>query len=89
MHLFMDVQGCPFKENIIYQDNESAMRLESNGRKSCGKRARHMETRCFCIEDFTGKGLAQVKHCPTEKNLADFLRSLCKEIYLVILDVSS
>ena len=49
MHLFIEAQCYHFEENI--QDNESAMRLEIDGRKSCGKRARHAETRCFCIKD--------------------------------------
>ena len=48
------------------------MRLESNGRKSCGKGARHVEMRCFYIKDFTDKGLTQIKNCPTKKMLADF-----------------
>jgi len=72
MHLFMEAQGYPLRENIIYQDNESAIKLEINGRKSCGKRTRHVEIRYFYIKDFVDKGIVNVKHCATEKMLADF-----------------
>ena len=33
---FMEMQGHIFKSNVFYQDNQSVMRLERNGRKSCG-----------------------------------------------------
>ena len=34
---FLEAQGYSVKENILYQDNRSAMLLENNGRKSAGK----------------------------------------------------
>ena len=37
--LFLEEQGQNIKQNIIYQDNKSAMLLEVNGRKSAGKRS--------------------------------------------------
>jgi len=33
---FLDGQGYKLTENIIFQDNESAIRFEKNGQKSCG-----------------------------------------------------
>ena len=72
MHLFLQHQGYPIKENVIYQDNQSAIKLEINGRKSCGKRRRHIEIRYFCIKDFINKNIIYVKHCATEKMLADY-----------------
>jgi hypothetical protein len=36
---FLEAQGYEVKENIIYQDNQSTMLLEKNGRKSIGKRS--------------------------------------------------
>jgi len=38
--LFMEEQGYPIKENILYQDNKSAILLEMYGRKSAGKQSR-------------------------------------------------
>ena len=72
MHLFMEAQGYPIRENILYQDNQSAIKLEINGRKSCGKKTRHVEIRYFYIKDFVDKGTVIVKHCATEKMVADF-----------------
>ena len=37
--LFMEEQGYKIDENILYQDNKSAILLEKNGRKSMGKQS--------------------------------------------------
>ena len=42
---FLEAQGYDIKENILYQDNQSAMLLEKNGRASSGKRTRHVNIR--------------------------------------------
>ena len=39
---FLEAQGYSVKENILYQDNRSAMFLETNGQKSAGKRSQHL-----------------------------------------------
>ena len=39
---FLEAQGYPVKENILYQDNKSAMLLETNGCKSAGKCSHHL-----------------------------------------------
>jgi hypothetical protein len=40
--LFLESQGYPVKKNILFQDNQSAILLEENGRKSAGKQSRHL-----------------------------------------------
>ena len=40
--LFLEVQGYPIKENILYQDSKSAMLLETNGCKSADKCSHHL-----------------------------------------------
>ena len=40
--LFLKAQGYPIKENILYQDNKSAMLLETNRCKSAGKCSHHL-----------------------------------------------
>ena len=57
---------------IVYQDNESAIRLEKNGRRSCSQRTRHIDIRYFYIKDLVDKGIISIKHCPTELMIADF-----------------
>jgi hypothetical protein len=35
--LFLEAQGYPVKDNVLYQDNKSAMLLEEKGQQSAGK----------------------------------------------------
>ena len=44
---FLEAQGYQVNENIIYQDNQSAMLLERNGKASSGKRTKHINIRYF------------------------------------------
>ena len=44
---FLEAQGYHVDENILYQDNKSAMLLESNGHGSSSKRTRHINIRYF------------------------------------------
>jgi len=45
--LFIEEQGYEIERNILFQDNKSSILLESNGRKSAGKRSRHINIRYF------------------------------------------
>jgi hypothetical protein len=45
--MFMAAQGYPISNAIFYQDNESAIKMESNGKASCGQRSRHIDIRYF------------------------------------------
>ena len=45
--LFLEEQGVHVKENIVLQDNQSAIWLEKNGRASAGKRTRALNIRYF------------------------------------------
>ena len=53
---FLAEQGYILKRNIFFQDYQSAMKLESNGRKSTGEKSRHIHIRFFFIKDYTKKG---------------------------------
>jgi hypothetical protein len=48
---FLECQGYPVKDNVLFQDNKSAILLESNGHKSAGKHSRHLNIRYFFIAD--------------------------------------
>ena len=70
---FLEAQGFEVTDNIVYQDNKSAMLLEKNGRASAGKRSRHLDIRYFFITDKINQGDIKVKFCPTDAMVADFM----------------
>ncbi len=71
--LFMKAQGFAVSDNILYQDNKSAVLLEMNGRASSSKRTRHIEIRYYYVADQVAKGDLRVVWCPTDEMIADFL----------------
>ena len=70
--LFMEVQGYDVSENIVYQDNKSAILLEKNGKASSGKRTKHINIRYFFVTDMIKKGRLSVEWCPTGDMVGDF-----------------
>jgi hypothetical protein len=71
--LFMKSQGMEVTDNILYQDNKSAMLLETNGRASSSKRTKHINIRYYYVADRVAKGDLRVVWCPTDKMIANFL----------------
>ena len=69
---FMEAQGYKVKDNIVYQDNMSAMLLEKNGRASSSKRTRHINIRYFFITDRIKAKEIRVEYCPSKDLIADF-----------------
>ena len=69
---FLEAQGHEIQENIIYQDNQSAIKIEKNGKQSCGSKSRHIHVRYFFIKDRLSSEDIEVIFCPTEIMLADF-----------------
>jgi hypothetical protein len=69
---FIESQGYAVGSNDYYQDNMSAMLLETNGRASAGQRSRHINIRYFFIKDRIANGDITLLHCPTEQMIADF-----------------
>jgi hypothetical protein len=76
--LFLEAQGYDVEKNIVYQDNKSAILLETNGKKSSGKQSRALNIRYFFITNQVEKGNTQIEHCGTNNMVGDFLQSLCK-----------
>ena len=70
--MFLEAQGHKMTSSVFGQDNESAMKLEKNGRTSAGPKSRHIDIRYFWIKDRLKSGGIEVKHCPTLEMLADF-----------------
>ena len=69
---FIEAQGYTVTNNVVYQDNQSAMLLEKNGRASSSKRTRHINIRYFFITDRIARKEVEVEYCPTKEMLADF-----------------
>jgi hypothetical protein len=52
------------ERNIVYQDNKSAILLETNGEKSLGKQETCTLNICyFILSNQVEKGKAQIDHC--------------------------
>ena len=72
VRLFMEAQGYAITENYFEQDNESAIKLEKNGRLSAGPKSRHIDIRHFWIKDRVRDAGITVRHCPTLQMIGDF-----------------
>jgi len=69
---FMEAQGYRMKKRVLHQDNQSTIKMLENGRRSCGKRSRHIQQRFFWISDRLKGHEVEVRYCPTSLMLADF-----------------
>ena len=70
---FLEAQGYKVNDNIIFQDNQSTMLLERNGKASSSKRTKHINVRYFFITDRISRGEVRVEWCPTGDMVADFM----------------
>ena len=68
----MKAQDYDVVENIIFQDNKSAILLEKNGKTSSGRRTKHIIIRYFFVTDRINKGDVSVEWCPTDDMTGDF-----------------
>ena len=71
---FLEEQGYKVDKCVLMQDNESAIKIEKNGKRSGSKRTRHMDIRYFFIKDRVNSENITIKYCPTESMLADFFK---------------
>jgi hypothetical protein len=69
---FLMAQGFEIHDNVVFQDNQSAMLLEKNGRASSGRRTRHINIRYFFVTDRVQNGEVRIDYCPTGEMVADF-----------------
>jgi hypothetical protein len=74
--IFLEAQRYDVEKNIVYQDNKNAILLETNGKKSSGKRTCALNIRYFFITDQVEKGNTQIEHWGTNNMVRDFFRSL-------------
>ena len=71
--LFLEEQGQIVEQNIVYQDNKSAILLENNGKKSSGKRTRALNIRYFMVTHQIKRGNLIIKYCPTDDMVGDYM----------------
>ncbi len=70
---FLECQGYDLGPSVLYQDNKSALLLETNGLRSASKRTKHIKVQYFFIKDKVEQGEIKLHHCPTEEMWADIL----------------
>uniref|UniRef100_A0A7S1V1J3 Reverse transcriptase Ty1/copia-type domain-containing protein n=1 Tax=Grammatophora oceanica TaxID=210454 RepID=A0A7S1V1J3_9STRA len=59
--------------SVVHQDNQSAILLETNGRRSAGQRSRAINVRYFSITDHIEKGDVKVVYCNTDDMYGDYM----------------
>lgn len=85
---FMKAQGYEIKEKILHQDNQSTIKMLTNGRKSAGKNSRHVNIQYFWIKDRLQNEGIRVEYCPTLVMLADFFtKPLQGKLFRIMRDV--
>ena len=69
---FLAAQGYSIQDNVVFQDNQSAIRMERNGRNSCTRNSRHIHIKYFFVKDRVDKKELRIQYYPTAEMLADF-----------------
>ena len=64
--------GDPSQVHVLYQDNQSTIPLQNNGRLSCRKGSKHIHIRYFFITDRIEQKEIRVEYCPTGEMIADY-----------------
>jgi len=72
IELFMNAQGYKPKLTLA-KDNESEIRMLTNGKASCSSNSKHVAIKKFWSTDRIKNGNIKVKYCPTDKMIADFM----------------
>jgi hypothetical protein len=70
-HFRIQQGGIP-TEDVLHQDNQSAMLLKNNGIYSAGKGSKHIHIRYYFTTDRIQRKEFKVMYCPTGEKIADF-----------------
>ena len=82
-------QGYRIANNTIYQDNQSAAKMEINGRNSYTGNSRHINIRRFFVKYQDDKGEVKIEYCTTNKMLADFFtKTLQGRLFIKLRDAT-
>ena len=63
---FVEAQGHDLGTPTVYQDNQSAIKLETNGIASSGKRTRHINIRYFFVAEKVASNEVAISYCHTD-----------------------
>ena len=69
---FLMAQGYNVEDNIIYQDNQSMMRLANNAKRSSGKQTHHINIKYFFVTDRILSKEMKVEYFTTDLMITDF-----------------
>ncbi len=61
---FMEEQGHDMVPTVLYQDNVSAILLETNGKASSTRQTTHIKVKYFYIEKKINNGEIEIEHFP-------------------------
>ena len=84
MVMILEAQGYDIENNIIFQYNQSTIRMANNGGDYCTGNSRNINIRhLFDKNDIVDHGEIEVKYCPNHLIIADYFtkalqRKLCK-----------
>jgi hypothetical protein len=70
---FMEAQGYQVQDNILFQDNKSAIPFEKNRKALSSKRTKHVNIWHFFITDCVNKGDVSLVWCLTRDMIGDFM----------------
>ena len=86
--IFMGEKGYPVIDSTLYQDNQSTIRMLTNGRNSCEGISRHIYIRYFFLKYQIDNGEIRVEYRPSYVILADFFtKPLQGELFKKLRDV--
>lgn len=60
VRFFFESQGYKIADNVLFQDNQSAIKMEQNGKRSCTGNSRHVNIRYFFVKDLIDKKQVRV-----------------------------
>ena len=69
----MEAQGYQVKDNVLFQDNKSAILLEKNGKALSNKHMKHVNIQYFFITDCIYKGDILLVWCLFRDMIGDFM----------------
>ena len=81
---FMHHQGYLNKSNKFFQDNQSSVRMEMNGRKSCTGNSCHIDIIYLFINYRLDKGELSIMYHPIHIMLADYFTKPLREHCFII-----
>ena len=66
-------KGYKVNTNIIYQDNQSSIKLEINGKESSGQCTGHFDVKLFYIINMIQNKEVEARYCSTDSMISDYM----------------